>query len=128
MRDSAGDVAGYVLGCLDSGEFHRVVTECYFPKMATHYPPTCDHAYLTQDEVDARASCVPGNSLELCEFEQYPSHLHIDLLDESARGHGLLGSKLIRSLLKRMEDDDGSTGCFVEAALSNERALAFYRT
>lgn len=58
VRDSAGDVAGYVLGCLDSGEFHRVVTECYFPKMATHYPPTCDHAYLTQDEVDARASCI----------------------------------------------------------------------
>ena len=56
--------------------------------------------------------------------EDYPSHLHIDLLPE-AQGHGLgrvlidtLGAALARS---------GSTGVYVGVAAVNTPALGFYR-
>ena len=57
-------------------------------------------------------------------IDDYPSHLHIDLLPE-AQGAGF-GRVLIETLcatLTRM----GSPGVYVGVAATNTRALAFYR-
>jgi ribosomal protein S18 acetylase RimI-like enzyme len=56
-------------------------------------------------------------------YDQYPSHLHIDLLPR-AQGHGY-GRKLIEQLITMLRNQ-GSVGVHLGMSSSNDRAYGFY--
>ena len=57
-------------------------------------------------------------------YEEYPAHLHIDILEEYTGNHH--GSMLMETLLARLKKDHVRGVC-LGASKSNVRAIGFYR-
>ncbi|MGI8329920.1 GNAT family N-acetyltransferase [Actinomadura scrupuli] len=120
-----GDVAGYVLGALDTREFERHCEREWWPALRTRYPdpvgvppeartPDQRLIHMFHHPVSASAALLDG----------HPSHLHIDLLPR-AQGQGF-GRKLMDLLLTELAAA-GSPGVHLGVSATNTGAIAFYR-
>lgn len=130
LEDPGGRVCGYVLAARDSASFYETCRREWFPKMAAKHP-VADTAAAPEGaklrDAEVIKSFHDPSEEELYfpkEFEEWPSHLHIDLVPH-AQGRGL-GGRLIRHLEAQLRQR-GSTGVFLEMSPNNTRALHFYK-
>jgi ribosomal protein S18 acetylase RimI-like enzyme len=122
-EDSQG-VFGYVLGALDSKRFYDAYVHQWLPEVQRQFPePTGDPSKWTLTQKIYWQYHHPD---VFCPepFDQYPSHLHIDLLPR-AQGKGL-GVMMVNRLLGELTAK-GSPGVHLGMWITNTRAEGFYR-
>ncbi|MDQ4137865.1 MAG: GNAT family N-acetyltransferase [Actinomycetota bacterium] len=108
-----GRVAGYILGTADTRRFVERYREEWLPAFAARYPVEDD---------DTRAGHRPERML-VPEVDDYPAHLHIDLLPELQRQGW--GRRLIRRFLEAAAGR-GAHGTHLAFDPANTGAAAFY--
>lgn len=115
------DVAGYVIGVRDTSEFEEKCERQWWPMKREQYPegefpaPAPEHRLLRM----IRQPDVTPTWLA----EQYPSHLHIDLLPR-LQGRGM-GGALMARLLDALRAA-GSPGVHLGVGAANTGAIGFY--
>lgn len=118
--DTGEHVAGYVIGVADSRAYADWYDEAWLPGFVAHHPldaaSSDDERSIIGIGLDPRGSIVP-------EVEDYPAHLHIDLLPE-LQGQGF-GRALIRRMLGELRVR-GVPGLYLTMSSSNRSARAFY--
>lgn len=122
-EDSAG-VCGYVLGALDSRRFYQRYLEEWIPEIQRQFPaPPPPPASWTPTQ---RAYHDYHHPEVFCPepYEDYPSHLHIDLVAR-VQGQGL-GKRMIGWLLGELRAR-GSAGVHLGMHPDNARAEGFYK-
>ena len=122
LEDAAG-VCGYALGALDSRAFYARYDTEWRPGLCARYSdPQGDPSTWTRVEEVYGWYHHPDY---FCPepYDQYPSHLHIDLLPR-AQGHGH-GRRMMEGLMDRLRDY-GSPGVHLGMWARNLRAHAFY--
>lgn len=120
LEDEKG-VCGYTLGALESEPFYRRMADEWFPKLREKYPdPQGDSSQWSRDERLMHAIHHPEAPTL---FDEYPSHLHIDIIAR-AQGYGLGG--LLMDRLTDALQDKGSPGVHLGMAVTNDRAYGFY--
>lgn len=106
IRNDEDVIKGYILGCED---FRKMDFDSYFAEIrnkAPHFVCRCDVSEYEKY------------------YEEYPAHLHIDILEDyTGNGHG---TALMKTLLEDFSSK-GIRGIMVGVAKSNERAFAFYQ-
>ena len=113
-------VAGYCLAAGDSRAFENWAEREWWPALRSAFPkratgnPDADVIALFHDPPIAPADIV----------DDYPAHLHIDLL-ERVRGGGW-GRRLIERQLEQLAAA-GVKGCHLTVDATNDNAIAFYR-
>jgi ribosomal protein S18 acetylase RimI-like enzyme len=123
LEDKAG-VCGYVIGAVDTAGFQERYEDEWLPCIRQNYQaPGGDPANFTQEERLVHSFFYPNTSLPPF-IDDYPSHLHIDLLPR-AQGHGQ-GRRLMETLLKTLKAK-GSPGVHLGMGIRNERAYGFYQ-
>ncbi|AHH95078.1 GNAT family N-acetyltransferase [Kutzneria albida] len=121
IADEQG-VAGYTEGAVDTREFYRRWREQWTPRFAERYPLPATET--TRHDQLVTALHRPDRFL-IEQLDQYPSHLHINLLAR-ARRQGW-GAKLLAALFERMRAQ-GSPGVHLQTSQANTNAVAFYRS
>jgi ribosomal protein S18 acetylase RimI-like enzyme len=119
VADNDG-VAGYVLGALDTRAFEQWTETNWWPSLRDDFPRRTDRSADAELIAMIHAPRLAPDAL----LRDYPSHLHIDLL-ERARGAGN-GRALIEWLLARLRGG-GSPGVYLDVGTENTNAIAFYR-
>ena len=123
LEDPQG-VCGYALGALDSKSFYDAYLNHWLPDIRLrHREPTGDPARWTRTQRVYFDYYHPEIFMPE-PYNQYPSHLHIDLLPR-ARGRGL-GRKMMDVLMTEMTAK-GSPGVHLGMGVTNARAERFYR-
>jgi ribosomal protein S18 acetylase RimI-like enzyme len=119
-------VGGYILGALDSRAFEQRLEADWWPALRDRYPAPPAELPPGQWTPDQRAAhfihvpfTVPD---ELA--EDYPSHLHIDLVPR-LQGQGL-GRQLMNTMVRALRER-GSAGLHFFVWPANQRAIGFYR-
>lgn len=114
-------ICGYTLAALDSEAMHAWALHEWLPPFQQAYPLTLVQSCSPQDQELLHLIHEP---LPLLPFvQEYPSHLHIDLLARvQKRG---LGRQLIETLLEKLTDL-GSKGVHFGVDGGNLNAQAFY--
>jgi ribosomal protein S18 acetylase RimI-like enzyme len=123
LQDPAG-VCGYALAALDSHSFYDRFEREWRPKLCAQFPaPSSDPRLWTRAEQVHHGYHHPEY---YCPepYEDYPSHLHIDLLPR-AQGRGL-GRTMMFQLLDVLKQR-GSRGVHLGVSIHNPDALGFYR-
>ena len=124
ILEDADGVCGYALAALDSRTFYARYDAEWRPGLCARYPdPQGDPSTWT------RLQEVYGwyhHPDYFCPepYDQYPSHLHIDLLPR-AQGHGH-GRRMMEWLMDRLRQH-GSPGVHLGMWARNARAYAFYQ-
>ncbi len=113
-------VVGYVIAVSDTREFVSWFERRWLPFLASRY--THHDPPATQEESIVHLGFTPRRML-LPELDQYPAHLHIDLLPE-AQGQGL-GRRLIDTLRARLHER-GVGGVHLTMDATNTAARTFY--
>ncbi len=120
-----GRVVGYIVGAPDSAAFEEWFATEWWPRHAARWPrPEGDPLPVSvsrQDGIVRYAYSRRGGSQPF--GEDYPAHLHIDLLPET-QGQGL-GRRLIETLEQALRDA-GVPGLHLVASAENTGAIAFY--
>jgi ribosomal protein S18 acetylase RimI-like enzyme len=118
--ERAGRVGGYILCAPDTRAFVERYRADWVPILARKYE-NVEHP-SPRSERTLQAGLRPERML-FPELDQYPAHLHIDLLPQLwGRGLGrLLMSRLMRALRER-----GVPGLHLSLAPANTRARGFY--
>jgi ribosomal protein S18 acetylase RimI-like enzyme len=121
VADEDGRAAGYALGVLDTERFEQECETNWWQEARQRHP-------LRPTSSDAQAELLallhrPG-ALRHPELPGYPSHLHIDLL-EQVRGAGV-GRRLMERLLELLAEL-GSSGVHLGVDERNSGAQRFYR-
>jgi GNAT superfamily N-acetyltransferase len=114
------DVAGgYILGALDTKAFEERCEAEYWPALRQRYPKG------SGEGVDAFLIAMLHDppTMPRSITDDYPSHLHIDLLPPFQGGGN--GRRLMETLLDALRDD-GSPGVHFGVSAKNTRALGFY--
>ncbi len=122
LEDAQG-VCGYVIGALDTRAFFATLEREWWPDLRARSPlPTTPPEARTPDE---RIIAIIHRGLSEPEgvLEDYPSHLHIDLLPRGQRGGN--GRHLIETLLDALRRA-GSPGVHLGVGVRNTRAIGFY--
>jgi GNAT superfamily N-acetyltransferase len=123
LEDRQG-VCGYTLGALDSKRFYdRYVNEWLPPLRAAFPAPTGNPSRWTRDQQAWNLYHHPEIFFP-SPCEQFPSHLHIDLVVR-AQGQGL-GRAMIKVLLDELVRKS-SPGAYLAMAIDNARAERFYK-
>ena len=131
LCDASG-VCGYVLAALDSQSFWAAADRDWWPNLRAAYPlsPATAHGYsavemqLVGDVIHGGRGGSRSSPLSPAQLQDYPSHLHIDLLLR-AQGHGL-GHVLMARILAALQGG-GSPGVHLTMAATNARAAKFYQ-
>ena len=115
-----GRAAGYIVGAPDTEEFEAWFRDEWWPRFAERWPlPDVERS--RQDGVLNYAyGRRPGGEPYA---EQYPAHLHIDLLPE-LQGQGW-GRQLVERLIAALQERKVS-GLHLVASGDNTGAIAFY--
>jgi GNAT superfamily N-acetyltransferase len=119
IDDGDGLAGGYVLGALDTPAFEKRCEAEYWPALQAQYEEgsgTGLDAMLIG--MIHRPSHMPSAITN-----DYPSHLHIDLLPPFQGGGN--GRALMETLMRALRDD-GSPGLHLGVSAQNTRALSFY--
>ncbi len=122
LEDAEG-VCGYALAALDSRAFYeRYERECRPGLCAAFAMPLRDPATWTRAQTVHSWYHRPDY---FCPepYEQYPSHMHIDLL-ERARGQGI-GRRMREQQMVKLREL-GSPGAFLAVSVQNAPATRFY--
>jgi ribosomal protein S18 acetylase RimI-like enzyme len=115
-------VAGYLLGVLDTKTFENTLVEKYWPITNAKYQQINFEITHSDRELLIELG-KQGFSDELL-IEKYPSHLHIDIV-EPHQGAGY-GKLMIAFLLAELKAA-GSSGVHLHMSASNDRARSFYK-
>ena len=111
------------MAVVDSREFFERYENEWRPSLCKEFPePTGDESSWSRIE---SAYYLYHHPDYFCPepYDQYPSHLHIDLLAR-AQGHGF-GRKMIEQLITRLRDRK-SPGVHLGMSIENEPAYGFY--
>ena len=118
--DDGERAVGYIVAAPDTREFVRRYRESWLPGFAQKYarvdPP------VTEDEQMRHLGFWPERML-IDELDEFPAHLHIDLLPE-AQGTGM-GRRLIETLRDALREA-GIPGLHLSMDGDNDRARRFY--
>ena len=122
LEDDQG-VCGYALAVMDSREFFQRYETLWRPKLVEQFPaPAGPREDWTR--VEQVYNCYHHPDYFCPEpYQEYPSHLHIDLLPR-AQGQGF-GSKMMQHLLDLLREG-GSPGVHLGMSSVNKRAYDFY--
>ncbi|HVV35216.1 MAG TPA: GNAT family N-acetyltransferase [Acidimicrobiales bacterium] len=116
----ADDVAGgYVLAALDTHAFEQRCDESYWPALQAQYPQG------SGEGLDALLIGMIHSPTHMPRAitEEYPSHLHIDLLPPFQGGGW--GKRMMETAMDSLRAD-GSVGLHLGVSAKNTRALGFY--
>ena len=110
LMNEKEEVVGYILAAKDIGTFLQKTKETReeITGLGEYYK---NRAEAEWDSLLQRA-------------EEYPAHLHIDILEEYTGGGN--GTRLMGEMLKELKEQ-GVRGVTLGVARSNERAFAFYQ-
>lgn len=114
-------VSGYCLAAVDTAVFSRWCHRHWWPGLREDYPADGEYPEAERELVDLIHAPAQPPAAVLAEF---PSHLHIDLLDR-ARGSGM-GRRLIETVITGLRAA-GSPGVHLEVGSANTNAIGFYR-
>lgn len=123
LEDDTG-VCGYILGVLESETFDKWLETEWFSELRKQYPkPTGDEKVWSRDEkiINQFYDYDASDNDDL--LDDYPSHLHIDLLPR-AQGSGN-GRALMETFLAALREK-GSRGVHLGTSPKNVRAEKFY--
>jgi len=121
VLDNGERAVGYVLGTADTATFVEQYRESWLPKLVHRYPaPT--RPPVTPSEVMIGLMHDPGRMI-VPGLEDYPAHLHIDLLPRYQRqGHGrALMSAFLDAVWRK-----GVPGVHLGMVTANTAARVFY--
>jgi GNAT superfamily N-acetyltransferase len=122
LQDEEG-VCGYALGALDSRAFYEQYEREWRPALCAQFPsPSGDPGGWNRVEAVHQVYHHPDY---FCPepYDQYPSHLHIDLV---ARKHRQgFGGQMMHELMNRLRSK-GSPGVHLGMSAHNDRAYRFY--
>ena len=113
---------GYVLGALDTSKFESTLVTEYWPHIKEKYQSISTS--LLKNDVELLAELDKQGFGDVAINAQYPSHLHIDII-ESHQGLGY-GKAMIEHLLKELRNA-GSRGVHLHMSATNNRAFLFYK-
>jgi ribosomal protein S18 acetylase RimI-like enzyme len=116
--DNGERAVGYVLGSADTRAFAEWFSSEWWPTVGGRYSSDGDL------ERSIIASAENPERMLIAAVDQYPAHLHIDLLPE-AQGQGL-GRRLIETLAAALTER-GIPGLHLVVGTGNTNAQAFYR-
>ena len=122
LRDHHG-VCGYALGALDSRTFYERYEKEWRPGLCLRFPePDGDPAQWSRVQEIYHVYHHPDY---FCPepYEQYPSHLHIDLLPR-AQGRGF-GRRMLEQVMAKLQER-GSPGAHLGVSMLNTSAIGFY--
>ena len=122
LQDEEG-ICGYALGAFDSREFYRRYEKEWRPGLCAQFAqPTGNPEEWTRTQHVHHWYHHPDY---FCPepYEQYPSHLHIDLLPR-AQGRGF-GRKMLEQVMTKLRER-GSPGAHLGVSMLNEGAFGFY--
>ncbi len=126
LEDDLG-VCGYIIGTPDSQGFRERLERQWFPALRQHYALS-DVADTSRDAIFKDATMIrlifEGYSVEAALLEQYPAHLHIDLLPR-AQGQGW-GRELMDTFFQHLRDQRVS-GVHLGVGAKNLAGIAFYQ-
>lgn len=111
--------AGYIIGTSDTRAFNDWFNAQWIPQLRQKYPYCAGQSALEHFLYDIIHQDVITSDFT----DQYPSHLHIDLLP-SCQGRGV-GKQLIEKYIETMKAQQVS-GVHLGVSLENERACRFY--
>ncbi len=123
LEDPLG-VCGYSFGALDSRAFFARYETEWRPKLCAEFPmPQGNPAQWNRVQTVHSWYHRPDY---FCPepYEEYPSHMHIDLL-ERARGHGM-GRRMMEQGMTMLRQK-GSPGVHLGLSVRNPRAFRFYQ-
>jgi len=115
-----GEVGGYIVGTADTRAFVRRYTSDWRPAFAEKYEHT--RPAVSKDDLIRHLGHWPERML-IPEVDDYPAHLHIDLLPR-LQGQGL-GRQLIDRLVDALRAR-GVPGLHLSMDAANTGARAFY--
>ena len=115
-----GEVGGYIVGTADTRAFVRRYASDWLPAFAERYEHT--QPVVSKDDLIRHCGHWPERML-IAEIDDYPAHLHIDLLPR-VQGQGL-GRELIDTLASSLKDR-GVPGVHLSMDAANTSARAFY--
>jgi ribosomal protein S18 acetylase RimI-like enzyme len=122
LEDGQG-VCGYAFGAFDSRTFYDRYEREWRPSLCAQFPmPPGDPATWTRAQAVHSWYHHPDYFTPE-PYEDYPSHMHIDLL-ERARGHGL-GRQMMEQVMDTLRQR-GSPGAHLGVSVLNTPALGFY--
>ncbi len=115
-----GVAGGYVLGALDTEDFQKKCDAEYWPALQAQYEKDTG-----ETDVDRMLIGIIHHPSRMPSAitDDYPSHLHIDLLSPFQGGG--YGRKLMEACMQALKAD-GSPGLHLGVSAQNERALGFY--
>lgn len=123
LEREAGGVAGYALGAQDSRAFYERYEAEWRPRLCAEFPePAGDPAAWTRVQEAHHAYHHPDYTCPE-PYDEYPSHMHIDLLPEG-QGQGF-GRRMLEGVMDRLRER-GSPGVHLGVSPHNHNALAFY--
>ena len=123
LEDDQG-ICGYALGALDSRAFFARYEAEWRPDLCARYPaPQGDPSHWSRVQNVYQWYHNPDYFTPE-PYEEYPSHLHIDLL-ERARGRGY-GRRMLEQVMDRLRSC-GSSGAHLGVSVPNTIALGFYQ-
>jgi ribosomal protein S18 acetylase RimI-like enzyme len=121
VLDDGQRAVGYVIGTPDTAAFARACRARWIPRLAGRYPVPPDPP--TSEEEELHALHHHPEWLVLPGLEEYPAHLHIDLLPPfQGAGHGRALMETFYVAAARA----GAAGVHVAVTTANTRALGFY--
>ena len=120
LDDGAGVAAGYVIGAFDSRTFEARCDAAWWPSLRERFPPQDDGR--TFDRILIGLIHNPVRAAETV-LAEYPSHLHIDLLEPYQSGGW--GRRMLDVLFDSLRTA-GSAGVHLGVSTANTRAHGFY--
>ena len=122
LEDDQG-ICGYSFGAFDSRAFFARYEKEWRPGLCARFPmPTGDPAKWTRSQTVHSWYHNPDYTMPE-PYEEYPSHLHIDLLDR-AQGQGY-GRRMMELVMEKL-GELGSPGALLGVSIQNTPALGFY--
>lgn len=115
-------VAGYALAALDTRAFEDTLSKEWWPVILEKYTSRSPENFNEREKNLFGYIQNPPLRPKII-VDQYPSHLHIDLL-ETAQGRGI--GKAMMHLLLQMLREQGSKGVHLGMGATNGRAFTFY--
>ena len=115
-------VAGYALAALDTRTFEDTLSKQWWPAILEKYQNRSPENFNEREKNLFEYIQNPPLRPKVI-VDQYPSHLHIDLL-ETAQGRGI-GKAMMHLLLETLREK-GSKGVHLGMGSQNARAFAFY--
>jgi ribosomal protein S18 acetylase RimI-like enzyme len=115
-------VAGYALAALDTRSFENMLSKEWWPLILEKYSSRSPENFNEREkELFTYIQNPPLRPEEV--VQQYPSHLHIDLL-EKGQGRGI-GKAMMLLMLDTLREQ-GSKGVHLGMGAKNTRAFTFY--